>query len=146
MKFGMMMMDIPISGIHNCQYKNNIHGDWRVNNDNSTVLRLSDILHLLTDDIIETVDHDEIGWKGMHLHPHYTTDNCICCNGRRYKTCDIKYPGILSVNAPNPYNKKYRMIDGKHRIAKMLQLGISRSKFYVIEFKELIPFLSKLHG
>ena len=38
------------------------------------------------------------------------------------------------------------MVDGKHRIAKMLQMGISRSKFYVIEFDKLIPLLSKLHG
>ena len=141
-----MMMDTQIKGIHNCQYKNTVYGDWRVNDDNLTVLRLSDIIHLLNDDIIQTVDHIDIAWKGMHLHPQYTTDNCLCCKGRRYKECDIQYPGIISINAPNPYNKKYRMIDGKHRIAKMLQLGISRSKFYVIEFNELVPFLSKLNG
>ena len=140
-KCGMMMMDTQIKGIHNCQYKNTVYGDWRVNDDNSTVLRLSDIIHLLNDDIIQTVDHIDIAWKGMHLHPHYTTDNCLCCKGRRYKECDIQYPGIISINAPNPYNKKYRMIDGKHRMAKMRKMGIIESNFYVLDFDQITDFI-----
>ena len=50
---------------------------------------------------------------------------------------DVKYPCIVLNNAVNPYNKKYRLIDGKHRMAKMRQLGITSSKFYVLELNNL---------
>ena len=51
----------------------------------------------------------------------------------RYNACDINFPGILT-EGQNPYNCRYRMIDGKHRIIKMNNMGIKESLFYVIDY------------
>ena len=85
------------------------------------ILQLSDIFHLLTDKKIKIISHDRIAWKGID--------------------CEITYPGIIAKNAPNPHNLKYRMIDGKHRIAKLRQMGIHRSLFYVLEFGKIEKYL-----
>ena len=42
--------------------------------------------------------------------------------------------------APNPFNKTYRMLDGKHRIDKMLSQGITKSLFYLLDLNEIIPY------
>ena len=137
MKYGMMTMDIQISGIHNFGISLE-YGDWRIS-EIPRDLHLYDIIHLLNS--TELVQHSEIGWKGMHLPSDFSTIHCLCCNGQRYENCDIAYPGILVKNAPNPYNKKYRMIDGKHRMAKMRKMGITQSKFYVLDFDQITDFI-----
>ena len=102
------------------------------------ILQLSDIFHLLTDKKIKIISHDRIAWKGMNLSRELfmkTVDQ------KRYSDCEITYPGIIAKNAPNPYNLKYRMIDGKHRIAKLRRMGIHRSLFYVLEFGKIEKYL-----
>ena len=62
--------------------------------------------------------------------------------------CDLKYPPIIAYNAPNPFNNNYRMIDGRHRIQKLLLNGLTESLFYVFDFDELRPYIisgSKIH-
>jgi hypothetical protein len=60
----------------------------------------------------------------------------------RYIKCDISYPGIVVEDAPNPFSKKYRMIDGSHRMAKMLlETLIRESYFYVLTEKEFYSLL-----
>jgi hypothetical protein len=57
---------------------------------------------------------------------------------KRYETCNIRIPGIVALDVINPYNKKYRMVDGSHRMAKMLfETKIRESLFYVITKEEL---------
>ena len=73
----------------------------------------------------------------MNLPEEMATNECICCNGLRYLKCDIKYPCIVLNNAVNPHGKKYRLIDGKHRMAKMRKQGITSSEFYVLELNNL---------
>ena len=134
-KFG--MMHNQVRGIHGCLISIE-YGDWRIDG-KSANLDLSNISHLLKE--TEIIDHKEIGWKGMHLPSDFSTSECLCCNGERYEKCDISYSGILAKNAPNPYNKKYRMIDGKHRIAKMREMGITKSSYYVLEYAIIKAFL-----
>jgi len=129
------MTDIPINGVHSCSLS--LYGDWRINGE-TMILQLSDIFHLLTDKKIKIISHDRIAWKGMNLSRELfmkTVDQ------KRYSDCEITYPGIIAKNAPNPYNLKYRMIDGKHRIAKLRQMGIHRSLFYVLEFGKIEKYL-----
>jgi len=118
------------------------YGDWNIGNEVS-LIHLKDLEPYLTEDNLQTIKHEEIGWKGRHLTEGIEED-CLCCNGNRYKTCDIKYPGILSLGAPNHYSKKYRMIDGKHRMMKMRKLGITESLFYVLAFEDLKNFIKKI--
>ena len=120
------------------------YGDWSIGNEVS-LIHLKDLEPYLTEDNLQTIEHEEIGWKGRHLTEGIEED-CLCCNGNRYKTCDIKYPGILSLGAPNHYSKKYRMIDGKHRMMKMRKLGITESLFYVLAFEDLKKFIKKING
>ena len=52
----------------------------------------------------------------------------------------MKYPLIIAENAPNPFNDKYRMIDGRHRIQKLLLNGYTESLCYVFDYVKLKPF------
>ncbi len=106
---------------------------------------MRDVCDLLTNNKIQTVELHDIAWKGKHHHPHNTGENCYCCKetpALRYVHADITLPAIIIEGAPNPYGNRYRMIDGKHRIMKMLNMGIKSSQFYVLDCDEVIPFLS----
>ena len=96
------------SGIHNCN-NSPVYGDWRVvdNDDNTIFLDLNDISYLLTKKRLKTVAHDKIGWKGEHLEREKVEDECLCCEGERYKECNIDYPCIIAKDGPNPYFKEY---------------------------------------
>ena len=118
-------------------------GDWRLYevSDGEIHLPLLSLFHLLTDDILKTISFDNIAWKGMDLPSRMLYNNCVCCDGKFYKRADIDYPPILLKGTLNHYNKKYRMIDGKHRIMKMISMGLSKSSFYVLELNDIIEYL-----
>ena len=67
---------------------------------------------------------------------------CICCGCERYHNCDIKFPGIV-VEASNPSNKKYRLLDGKHRIRKMIDKCIDQSLFYVLNLENIRQYFRR---
>ena len=58
-----------------------------------------------------------------------------------YHTADISYPGIVLKNAFNPFNNKYRMADGKHRIMKLLNQGETSSQYYVLDYDEVKDYI-----
>ena len=39
----------------------------------------------------------------------------------RYKEADVTQPVLLVDGLNNPFNKKYRMVDGRHRLLKLLE-------------------------
>ncbi len=53
-------------------------------------------------------------------------------NSQRFKLADVQYPLLVSEGLHNPLNKKYRMLDGRHRLKKLLQSGITHVNAYVI--------------
>ena len=120
-------------GRHTCK-DIKCYGDWRLF-ENVNFIVLDKIKHLLTE--TQILNHEDIAWKGMNLPEEMVTNECICCDGLRYLKCDIKYPCIVLNNAVNPHGKKYRLIDGKHRMAKMRKQGITSSEFYVLELNNL---------
>ena len=77
------------------------------------------------------------------LNPNKSGDNCYCCGGIKYQRCDTKYPLIIAKNALNPFNNKYRMIDGMHRIQKLLLNGNTHGLCYVFDINELRPYIRK---
>ena len=112
--------------------KNDWERDWSIS-DQPLHLFMEDILYLLIDDNLKNVLLSDIGWKGKH-------DLSLITKNLRYKNADPYIPGIIAFNAPNPYNDKYRMIDGKHRIHKLVSQNIKESEFYVLDFKDIKPF------
>lgn len=105
--------------------------DWTIS-DEPAYLFMEDILHFLTDDRLETILLSDIAWKGKHKPSLVKQDI-------RYRHADPYIPGILAFNAPNPYNDKYRMIDGNHRIHKLFSDNVKESEFYVLDFEKLMP-------
>ena len=113
-----------LEGIHSCEF--NHFGDWRINS-NSYILNVKDLREYLTEDKLKLVSFKDIAWKGKNMDPRLIAK-------RRYDRCDIKFPGIIT-EYQNPYNCKYRMVDGKSRITKMNRMGIKESYFYIIDSK-----------
>ena len=133
---------------HVCRY-DTLWGNWELPRLDDKLncecrLYIRDILHLLTDSRLETIDLCDIAWKGKQHHPHNTGANCFCCSPTkesRYHTADISYPGIVLKNAFNPFNNKYRMVDGRHRIMKLLNQGETSSQYYVLDYDEVKDYI-----
>ena len=123
---------------HNCDIHR--YGDWTVNGV-STIIHLLDIQHLLTEDKLQEVSFDEIAFKGKHF-TNLRGPMCLCCDGARYYSAQIKFPGIIVEGMENPYGSRYRMIDGKHRIEKMIDSGKTSSVFYVLQLSDYHKFRS----
>lgn len=135
------MIEHCLTGSHSLHSFSPIYGDWSFDGIEG-IIYLEKLIPFLKKDRLESIKIDEIGWKGKHLSEEESI-NCPCCNGERYIRCDVNIPGIVSLNAPNPYNKKYRMIDGKHRIRKMKNNGCTHGLFYVFTYKEIKKFYSQ---
>ena len=50
----------------------------------------------------------------------------------RYEVADIDYPIILAENVKNNGNKKFRVVDGRHRLTKAMDLGWEKINSYVV--------------
>lgn len=118
-----------------------LEGDWRLNGYQKSVIELKKLIPLLINEKLENIKLDDIAWKGKDLYPQKSGNNCYCCAGKKYRDCDTKYPLIVTKNALNPFNNKYRMIDGRHRIQKLLLNGHSYGLCYVFDFSEIRGFL-----
>ncbi|CAN5232161.1 hypothetical protein BH24PSE2_BH24PSE2_18030 [soil metagenome] len=60
---------------------------------------------------------------------------------QRYRNCDVSQPGIVAENAANPCEKRYRLLDGNHRVHKLIASGATTHRFYVLEpedFRHLV--------
>ena len=123
-------------------YYSTFAGNWEYDNHKSKVLDLKYINdNLLSKDRLQTIKLKEIAWKSKHHFPYNLGKNCICCGGKAYINCDPSIPGIIAYNCPNPYDNKYRMLDGRHRIMRLLFEGKIESKFYVFDFNEIKHFI-----
>ena len=113
---------------HKSKYYRNSSGNWCITEDVNKIhyLFLEDIIPLLTEDKIKSIPLKSIGWRDKHIFPEpWITE--------RYYLCDVSYPGIIT-NGPNPYDNEYRMIDGRHRIHKLLSNGVQESLYYVLDW------------
>ena len=117
-------------------------GNWEFDGQSMKVLDLKPILdNMLTEDRLKTIKLKEIAWRNKHHFPYGVGDRCPCCNGEWYRKCDPSVPGLIAYNCPNPYDNKYRMLDGRHRIMRLLLEGKTKSKFYVFDFNEIKKFI-----
>jgi len=113
-------------------------GNWEYNNQKNSVLDMSTIYdNMLTDDRLKIIKLKEIAWRGKHHFPYNSGKDCTCCKGEYYFSCDPSKPGVIAYNCPNPYDNKYRMLDGRHRIMRHLFEGKTEAEYYVFDFNEI---------
>ena len=116
----------------------NKHGDWTINGKRH-LLPVKVILDYIktTNKTATKVSLNDIGWKGLHTKD---TDGLT----ERYHKCDTTFPGVIVEGGENPYSKKYRMIDGSHRIRKIIrETNQTHSDFFVLSNEEFLGLLKK---
>ena len=116
----------------------NRHGDWRIGG-KQYLLPVKVILDYIktTNKTATQVCLNDIGWKGLNTKD---TDSL----SQRYHKCDISFPGVIVEGAENPYLKKYRMIDGCHRIRKIIrETNRTHSDFFVLSNEEFLELLEE---
>ena len=99
------------------------------------------IREMLSDDRLKEVEFKDIAWRHKHRFPYGAGHDCKCCGGIAYRECDPSVPGIIAYNCANPFDNKYRMLDGRHRIMRHLFSGKSKGLFYVFDFNEIKHFM-----
>ena len=127
-----------LEGYHSFSYSKD-YGDWTIGN-GSCAIKVSDLAPLLKPERLKVLEHVDIAWLGCNLKEGIRED-CLCCQGERYKKCDTKYPGIIVQDIPNPFWRKYTLIDGKHRMQKIRASGVTESPFYLLKFLDIKRFL-----
>jgi len=124
------------------------YGDWRLNG-KEYALNLFDLMPVLNncetaEEVLYKVNLNDIAWKGFDHDKNTLGDYCWCCNGSRFRDCDTTTPGILLEGVKNPGGKKYRCLDGKHRIYALMTYKLKYSNFYILNMEDIKPFLHKL--
>ncbi len=125
-----------------------IYGDWGILKDTVVRLNLHDLIPIINQkgnqEGIQEVKFDDIAWKGFDLGMDKRGVNCTCCGGERYIHCSTRVPGILLEGVKNPAGRKYRCIDGKHRIEALLSYNMKYGNFFVLNIDDIKPFLYKI--
>ena len=120
-----------------------VYGDWTLEG-KECYLNLNDLLPVLNDKTgFHRVELEDIAWKGFDLDMSLRADNCPCCNGNRFRDCNPTMPGILLEGIPNPGGRKYRCIDGKHRIEALLSYEQTHGTFYILNMSHIIDYLKE---
>ena len=115
-------------------------GDWTIpelGTFDELSVRMRRLNPLLTDNNLKEINFDDIQWFGFDLPSRLTGENCICCGGKRTMNANIKLPGLLLDGTTTFSGRRYRSMDGRHRIEKMRLMGLTKSKFYVLNFSEI---------
>jgi len=121
-----VLLKSKLKGWHECVEQ------WRVYPEKDSYLKVEDVGPYLK--VPTLLQHSDVSWKYME-HPHAKM-------GRRYIKCDYTFPGIVALDVTNPHNRKYRMIDGSHRMAKMVrETDITESYFYIITSEQFFSLL-----
>ena len=121
----------------NCPF----YGDWTLNGKTYDLI-LSDLLPLLDEDFYR-IKLSDIAWKGFDLDMNLRADNCICCNGNRFRECIPTMPGVLLEGVENPGGRKYRCLDGKHRIEALLSYEQTIGTFYILNMDHIRYYLNE---
>ena len=120
-----------------------VYGDWTLDG-KEYYLNIKDLLPILNDENgFHRVKLDDIAWKGFDLDMSFRADNCFCCNGNRFRDCNPTMPGILLEGTLNPGGRKYRCLDGKHRIEALLSYEQTIGTFYILNMDHIRYYLSE---
>ena len=109
-------------------------GEWRIEDiPEDCIIRPSSLKSAFISKKPEIINFLSIAYK------EYNHEN----EGDRYAKADVtEVPtGIVVKDMPNPYGKMYRLVDGKYRIHKLKENGFNASKFYVLQYDEVKPWI-----
>ena len=119
------------------------YGDWTLDG-KEYYLNLRDMLPVLNEKTgFHRVELNDIAWKGFDLDMSLRADNCVCCNGNRFRECNSTMPGILLEGITNPGGRTYRCLDGKHRIEALLSYHQTHGSFYILNFDHIRCYLNE---
>jgi len=118
-----------------------VYGDWTLDGKEYS-LNIVDLLPILNDKTgFHRIKLSDIAWKGFDLDMSLRADNCICCNGNRFRDCNPIMPGVLLEGIENPGGRKYRCLDGKHRIEALLSYEQTIGTFYILNMDHIRYYL-----
>jgi hypothetical protein len=112
-------------------------GDWQLQGKPEMVIEISKVIQLINYRKLEPVelDIDCIAYKEL---------DSIDTKEARYIVANTNYAGIVVEGMENPYNKKYRLIDGRHRLLKTMKAKKDTFKVYVLQTKDIDKFYQVL--
>lgn len=122
------------------------YGDWRIHelpNINSK-FRLRLLTQFKSPDRIKEIPFDEVQWFGFDEPLSQRGMNCRCCGGYRTALAELDYPGILLDGTKTYSGRRYRSMDGRHRIEKHLHFGDMTGRFYVFHLDEIIQYFQTM--
>ena len=100
---------------------------------------------IITSNLYPLIKYKKLNPIKLHLDEFaYKPLEEIETNGVRYKLADISYPLFAIEGMENPYNKKYRMIDGRHRLLKQIILGHDTFLFYIFHYNDIKHHIQRL--
>jgi hypothetical protein len=59
----------------------------------------------------------------------------------RYAYADTAFPMLAAEGAPNPDGKPFRLLDGRHRLHKLVITGATTGSFYIVPYSEIMPWI-----
>ena len=112
-------------------------GDWQLQGKPEMVIEIPKVIQLINYRKLEPVelDIDCIAYKEL---------DSIDTKEARYIVANTNYAGIVVEGMENPYNKKYRLIDGRHRLLKTMKANKDTFKVYVLQTKDIDKFYQVL--
>ena len=138
---GYILTPLGIGDQYTCFEIDDVYGDWTLDG-KEYYLNIKDLLPILNENTgFYRVELSDIAWKGFNLDMSFRGENCICCDGDRFRDCDSTKPGILLEGIKNPGGRKYRCLDGKHRIEVLLSYGQEYGNFYILNMDHIRYYL-----
>ena len=114
-----------------------VYGDWRLHeNDVNRYLNLESLKNMITHDKLQTITLNQVAFR-QDPDVNKRGTNCSCCGGNRYTGCDTRIAPLLCEGRRNPSSKTYTIIDGNHRMQKMLDTGVTEAKFFVLKYEDI---------
>jgi len=105
--------------------------NWMRNPDRLLNIDISDIQWSQNEKFGVTIEKD-----GMY---------CPCCEGARVFYAEIAYPGLLLDGITTISGKRYKALDGSHRIQKLLYYGYTTAPCYVYHIDEVLNYWDPFH-
>ena len=114
-----------------------VYGDWRLHeNDVNRYLNLESLKNMITHDKLQTITLNQVAFR-QDPDVNKRGTNCSCCGGKRSTGCDTRIAPLLCEGRRNTSSKTYTIIDGNHRMQKMLDTGVTEAKFFVFKYEDI---------
>jgi len=115
------------------QHYDKSEGNWTIDGLENQWIRLRR-LNWMREGRLKDININDIQYYGYY---NDIDMYCECCNGERVEYSDITYPGIALDGTTTFTGKRYRSMDGSHRIKKMLYYGYKTIPVYVFHIDEI---------